>query len=206
MNPWEILGLEEGASDKEIKKAFRDLAKKCHPDKGGDSEIFAEVSKAFALIRTKEARKKFEKSQGEPEKPLTSMAIEIILLKVMQGIRNTQQINDLKYQPILEKCENAFNEDLAQMRIDHNKARRQIDVMTDLIDRFTYNGEDSNDFIGYTLKDEVKQTKKHLKSIERQMRIAARAKRLLTFYSYRRDRRETQTDSWTAPRLFFYGD
>lgn len=204
INPWCVLGLEEGASDKEIKKAFRDLAKKHHPDKGGDAEVFAQISRAFALIKTKDARKQFEKDQGQPEKPLTSMAIEIILLKVMQGIRNTQQINDLKYQPILEKCENAFNEDLAQMRVDHRKARGQIEIMTDLISRFSYNGEDSNDFIGHTLKEEVKATKKHLKSVERQMRVAARAKKLLTLYSYRRDQRDTQ--QWGSHQLFFYGD
>ena len=36
---YKILGIDRGAGDEEIKKAFRRLAHQCHPDKsGGDKE------------------------------------------------------------------------------------------------------------------------------------------------------------------------
>ena len=206
MNPWEILGLKEGASDKEIKKAFRDLAKKCHPDKGGDAEVFAEISKAFALIKTKDARKRFERDQGRPEKSLTSMAIEVILLKIMAGIQQSQNITQLKYKPIIRQAEAAFQEDLAHMRKDHEGNRWQIRIMTDLVDRFVYNGEDGNDFITYALRDEIRSTKLKLRSIELQMRVAARGLSLLKKYEFNKAVREFPSTDFTNRSFFIYGD
>jgi len=50
MDPYEILGLQHGASEIEIKKAYRDLARKCHPDKGGTEEKFKQINEAYTQI------------------------------------------------------------------------------------------------------------------------------------------------------------
>jgi molecular chaperone DnaJ len=48
---YNILGLEKGASKDEVKKAFRKLAAKYHPDKqGGDEEKYKEVTEAYAVL------------------------------------------------------------------------------------------------------------------------------------------------------------
>jgi len=41
---YKTLGVERNATQDEIKKAFRALAHKYHPDKGGDAEKFKEVN------------------------------------------------------------------------------------------------------------------------------------------------------------------
>ena len=48
---YEILGLPKGSSKDEVKKAFRKLASKYHPDKqGGDEEKYKEVTEAYAVL------------------------------------------------------------------------------------------------------------------------------------------------------------
>lgn len=50
MNPYSILGISEGASEDEIKKAFRRKAHEHHPDKGGDPLKFKEVQRAYEAL------------------------------------------------------------------------------------------------------------------------------------------------------------
>ena len=45
-----ILGLSEGATTEDIKKRFRELALKYHPDKGGDSEKFIEILDVYKRL------------------------------------------------------------------------------------------------------------------------------------------------------------
>lgn len=44
---YKTLGLQPGASMEDIKMAYKNLAKKHHPDKGGDPEKFKEINNAF---------------------------------------------------------------------------------------------------------------------------------------------------------------
>jgi DnaJ-class molecular chaperone len=66
-NPYDILGVSKNASEAEIKKAFRTLAKKHHPDtKGGDQgakKRFQEISGAYDILGDKEKRAKFDAGQ-----------------------------------------------------------------------------------------------------------------------------------------------
>lgn len=47
---YDILGVPKGASDDEIKKAFRKLAHQHHPDKGGDPERFKSINEAYQIL------------------------------------------------------------------------------------------------------------------------------------------------------------
>uniref|UniRef100_A0A7S2QZ80 J domain-containing protein n=1 Tax=Eucampia antarctica TaxID=49252 RepID=A0A7S2QZ80_9STRA len=58
---YETLGIEKSADAKEIKKAYRKLAIKHHPDKGGDEAKFKEISAAYEILSDAEKRAKYDK-------------------------------------------------------------------------------------------------------------------------------------------------
>lgn len=58
---YEILGVSRQATEEDIKKAFRALAHKYHPDKkGGDEQKFKEVSEAYAVLSDKKKRAQYD--------------------------------------------------------------------------------------------------------------------------------------------------
>lgn len=60
-NFYDILGVSKGASDDDIKKAYRKLAHKHHPDKaGGDEKKFKEINEAYQVLSDKTKRSQYD--------------------------------------------------------------------------------------------------------------------------------------------------
>ena len=60
MTYYSILGVEQTASQDDIKKAYRKLAMKHHPDKGGDSDKFKEISVAYDTLGDPNKRAQYD--------------------------------------------------------------------------------------------------------------------------------------------------
>jgi hypothetical protein len=57
---YEVLGVSENASKREINAAYRRLAKKHHPDKGGDVETFQKVTDAYNVLKSGSEREAYD--------------------------------------------------------------------------------------------------------------------------------------------------
>jgi curved DNA-binding protein len=59
-DPYQILGVNKDASQEEIKAAYRKLAKKYHPDLGGDPEKFKEINEANDILSDPNKKAQFD--------------------------------------------------------------------------------------------------------------------------------------------------
>ena len=77
MDLYQQLGIKRGASEAEIKKAYRSLAKQLHPDRNKDNpkaaERFAKVTQAYDLLSDKDKRARYDRGEidedGNPKMP-----------------------------------------------------------------------------------------------------------------------------------------
>jgi len=80
MDLYQQLGIKRGASEAEIKKAYRSLAKQLHPDRNKDNpkaaERFAQVTRAYDLLSDKDKRARYDRGEidedGNPRMPFGS--------------------------------------------------------------------------------------------------------------------------------------
>lgn len=59
---YKTLGVNKNAAKKDIKKAYRAKAKIHHPDRNGDAELFAEISKAHAILIDDKKRRFYDET------------------------------------------------------------------------------------------------------------------------------------------------
>lgn len=60
MNFYEVLGVKKDATHDEIKKAYKRLAMKHHPDRGGDTEKFAKITEAYEVLKDPKKRAQYD--------------------------------------------------------------------------------------------------------------------------------------------------
>lgn len=76
-DPYDILGIGRSASEKDVKSAYRTLAKELHPDRNKDNpkaaERFSDITKAYDLLSDKTQRARYDRGEidleGNPVNP-----------------------------------------------------------------------------------------------------------------------------------------
>ena len=80
MDLYQRLGIKRGASEAEVKKAYRSLAKQLHPDRNQDNpkaaERFNQITQAYDILSDKDKRARYDRGEldeeGNPKSPFGS--------------------------------------------------------------------------------------------------------------------------------------
>jgi len=102
---YDVLGVAKEAEDGDIKRAYRELARKFHPDVNPDrpeyAERFKEINEAYAVLSDRDARTRYDRwghgdgSGGGVGSVID--AVEEVLGDVLRRRRNKQRGRDLRY-------------------------------------------------------------------------------------------------------------
>ncbi|KAF4723908.1 DnaJ (Hsp40), sub A, member 4 [Perkinsus olseni] len=127
---YDVLGVKKDASKADIKKAYRKLALKEHPDKGGDPEKFKELTRAYEVLSDEQKRARYDKfgEEGVDQDGMGPGNAEDIFDMVFGGGRGGRSTGPRKGEDISHVLEVP----LAQF---YNGATRKLAINRVVIDR-----------------------------------------------------------------------
>lgn len=137
MNPYQILKVAENATLSEIKLAYKILAQRNHPDKGGDKEKFSQIQAAYEILKDPERRKQYDQTGSwEAPKPKEQMAVAELMTCFDHWLQ--QVINGQR--PANEDCvkfmEDTFTQGLSNAKREVSKADQAEERLRIVLEKF----------------------------------------------------------------------
>ena len=198
MDPYATLAVPLDADDAVIRAAYRRLAQKFHPDKGGELEDFRAVQKAYELIGTEDAREYYALNGAEAP---TIGHVESEAFNLITGIFSKWLDEQFKgafgYSDPIDHVRAVLNQELQSIGQAQVQLQNNLKKTGRLKGRFSAGAAEVNIF--ETRLEEVSRlTEQNLREVEKAADRTRTALALLTSFAY------TPEEGMQAPIRTFY--
>jgi len=178
-NPYEILGVDKGATESTMRRAYRRKAKAAHPDAGGDRAAWAALQKAYLLLTDDRARKRFDETgETELENDQTELTATAVIGEAFAAV-----CNQPLYVNMIVAMRRKISDDLAAIRRAIPLAREERVKWEKLQGRFKRKQAGGNLFEGF-LKSKLRPIDLKIASFELGERASMRALEILEEYEF----------------------
>jgi len=181
MTYYEILGLTKEATNEEIKKAYRKLAKENHPDTGGDEEVFKAISEANEVLSDGAKRARYDRGE-----PVDGESREARAKRNLCSIF-TNIINIMGFDPA---CSDLFagiraeiNDTELQMHNDKDSSEVEIRRLKDIHDRIV-----DAEFLKQSVLQSISQLENKIDSIKEQLEVSKLMTEIIEESRYEKDK------------------
>jgi len=200
LNPYVTLGVAREATPAQIKAAYRKLAKKHHPDAGGNGETFAQIAAAFAVLEDPERRHRYD-TTGATDTP------QDIERQQALGLLSELLANAIQgpHEPFETDLVRAMKEAIAEMAAGIGQEVAKLAIARDRIakmrGRFTIvRVSDEPNIFDSILTTHAALVERRLDEMNKRRAVATRATELLADYRFAAD---IVQSVWTTTHHFF---
>ena len=179
-NLYETLGVGKNASKEEIKGKYRKLAKRFHPDCGGDTEKFKNICEAYKTLIDDDLRSHYD-TTGETEKVdeghILKTAMNMISATFV-GMFENDRNNDIDYLgSIKASCGSSINESKKTIK----KIKTEVIRWEKIKKRVKYKGK-MIDFIRDSLDTKIRELNGRVSTEETLIEVMKKVLELLNDY------------------------
>lgn len=180
---YETLGVDKKASPEEIKKTFREKSKTAHPDKGGNTEEYQQISHAYDVLKDAKKRQRYDTTgdDRDPEMKRNNAAIGNII-KIFQSLVQ-QHIEHCEEVDYIVKVKEELEGNKSKMKSLRTQLKKELRNLKKVMKRLKFKGKEL-DFIGIALEQQYDTHKKGLLDIQEDLEINYIALKLLKNYEF----------------------
>lgn len=177
-NHYETLGVDKSASKEEIKKTYKEKAKKAHPDKGGSEEEMTALTLAYSVLGNEEKRKFYDET-GEDSQSKLDQDVRLGLVELLNNVLLSDATDEIAHAKKLVKLE---LESAEEQLYNYSKIREKV---VKKMAKFKFKGkteEGEIDFVQVVLKQHLENTENSIKKIEKHKKVAEEIRKELEKY------------------------
>ncbi len=157
---YETLNVPPTATPEDIKKAYRDMAKKKHPDAGGSKEEFQEISRAWMILRDPIKRERYDRTGSEEPDKFEEMFNALIVEAFGRSETPIQTLKD------------KLKRDAEGLETMRSKAKIDHEQFTIRVEKFNRKNPDNN--LIYVFQSKSKQMEEEIDEINLALDTAKR--------------------------------
>jgi DnaJ-class molecular chaperone len=142
-DPYAELGLDRAATDAEVQRAYRERAKKTHPDKGGDPDAWASTCRALSILEDPKRRRRYDQTGSaddvEPDN-LRASALQIVenfIGSAVDAFLDTGRFDPRHAHDLFPEFIERMGEEIGQAEEGIAKAKMVKVYLRDLASRFS---------------------------------------------------------------------
>lgn len=205
MTLYDTLGVPPDSDLPTIKRAYRKRAKQLHPDKGGSTEEFQRLARAYMVLADPSRRAKYDRDGTFDADPVNDPLHAAMSLIVQFFMGVAQQAGENLKSPIfgldlIAVARKEFAGQATALKRDKVKNENQIKVWEKLISKLKHRKAD--DLVRHGLRSQLAGIRQIIAAIDKQITMRVDALRLLEGYSFEFD--VSQVVMPTATEISFF--
>lgn len=186
-NLYEVLGLDEDATEEEIQQAFRKRAQETHPDReGGDKDEFIRVRQAYGILSDKSRRKNYDRTGSEKQlnEQLRTRAMQEVAAFTLQLLDD--ESFQMDFDNLVDKIVKSFQRNIKEQEKKIELLEKVIAKRRKIVERIKLKNKRKikDDFIRKVVLDDIKEQEESIDRAKENINLAKESIVVINEYEY----------------------